>query len=147
MVPLPGKKTVFIILAVAGGTIVLWLLTYGNLVYRGAGLLAELPRAQASASSFLDHLNAGWTPSAYAAATPAFRTRLTSDEFDAFVKHYPVLQKQTNRTMTQMRVYQRPSGEQVIIHYQVANEQNSLDLMLSLVKVGTQWLVDSVNVL
>jgi hypothetical protein len=141
-----GKKTLYIILAIAGCGFVFAIAACAGLIYWGSGLFAELPNVQAGASKFLDDIDAGRIDTAYDSAAPAFQAKLTREEFASFVKHYPVLQKQTRRTMTGMRIYQRPTGEQATINYQLSNDKNSLALMLSLVKVNGQWRVESMNV-
>lgn len=136
-----SKKTLYMILGLAAGMLVVAIAACAGLLSWGTALVGELPRAQAAASKFLDDIEEGELDHAYDAAAPTFRARFSAKEFAALVKKHPVLRKQTNRAMTGMRIYQRPSGEQATIDYRVADDQKPLSLVISVMKIGGQWRI------
>lgn len=142
----PRKKTLYMILALLAGVLLVGIAACAGLLSWGTGLVGELPKAQASASKFLDDIDAGLLADAYESAAPSFRARLTRDQFAAFVKDHPVLRNQKKRTMAGMRIYQKPAGETVMINYDMADGDNSLALLLALTKVDGRWRIASIHV-
>jgi hypothetical protein len=136
-----GRKILIVVLSIVGVVI----LACGGLIYWGSGALADLSKAQNEADAFLNLIGAEKLDEAYAATAPAFRSKVTPEQFRDLIKKYPAFTKQTRRSLGGMRIYARPEGTQAQIQYNLASPNNTLSLMMVLVKVNGRWQVESVN--
>jgi hypothetical protein len=142
----PSRKTLAIILWSLGGAGLLAILACGGLLYWGVGTMAELQAASVDAEAFLGLLNAGKVDEAYAATAPAFQARVPLDQFHKFIGQYPAVTKQTRRSARGMRMFYGSTGRRARFEYNVANANNTLTLMLSMVEAGGRWQVESINI-
>jgi hypothetical protein len=136
-----GKAVLWIV----GGLAVAAILSCGGLVYWGKGAFAEIQKAEAEADAFMDLVGSGKLDEAYAAAAPAFRSKVTREQFGDTIKKYPAFEKQTRRSVGGIRINANPQGTRAFIQYNIANPSNTLSLMLVLVRADGRWKVESLN--
>jgi hypothetical protein len=139
------RRTILIILGIAGAGALLMILVCAGVVYWGVGMFTNVQQANVTANVFLDDLAAGRIDRACEKMAPTFRARTNSEHFRSILKRYPIFTERTRRSTLGMRAFQRPTGVQAVIQMNLVSPRNSLSLVMSLVKVNRQWRVESLN--
>lgn len=106
-----GNKTVWVILGIVGGVVLLVLLACGGLIYLAANAVRstmeqfrefaeeaqqaaqDMQNSHQAAEQFLRDLQASRPKAAYQSASNRFRERWTQEEFEAFVGKHPGLKQ------------------------------------------------------
>jgi hypothetical protein len=142
-----SNKTLFIILGVVGGVLLLCILGCVGLAYWGFSTFSSLSEPTAEANAFLDNLKAGQVDAAYARTTRVFKTAQTPQQFQNFVNQYPALTTQTSRTFTGFNIYTGTGGSRANLHVAVnAGPTNAFAFTLVFTQEDGQWKVDQITV-
>ena len=140
-----SKKTLKIVLAIIGGSVLLVVLACGGLAYWATGMMADLQKAQAGADAFLDKIATGKVDEAYLSTSTAFQDHATPEGFRETIQRYPALARPTRRSLAGMRIVVKGQGPQAVFQYNLANDNNTLSLGMILVRQGDRWAVESLN--
>jgi hypothetical protein len=142
-----SNKTLFIILGVVGGVLLLVVLGCVGLLYLGFSTFSKFPNPTAEADVFLNDLKTGQVDAAYARTTRVFKTAQTAQQFQNLVKQYPALTTQTSRAYTGFNVYTGTGGSRANLHVMVtAGSGNSLSFTLVFTQEDGQWKVDQITI-
>ena len=141
-----SNRTLFIVLGVVGGMLLLVILVCAGLIYWGATRFSQFSVPTAEADRFLDDLKLGQLNNAYARTSRAFQTQQTLAQFQNFIKQFPAFTNQSSRTYTGFNVVSGAGGSRATLHATVFGPGISVSFTLFLVEEGGQWKVDQLTI-
>jgi hypothetical protein len=140
------RRTLFIVLGVVGGVVLLVGAACGGLIYLGIRAFSQFPNITADADMFLDDIKSGQLDAAYERASTGFKSRQSPQQFRAFVSQYPALTTQTSRKYTGFNVFTGSGGTRGRVSATVLGPNSSLSFTLVFIQETGQWKVDQITI-
>jgi len=140
-----SNRTLFIVLGVVGGVLLILVMGCAGLAYWGVLSLAGFSDLTTEADRFLNDLKNGQVDAAYARTTRQFQARQTQAQFQDFVKQYPALTMQSSRTYTGVNVFAGTGGSRGIVNVTLMGPGNSLSFTLVLSDEDGSWKITQLN--
>jgi hypothetical protein len=141
-----SNKTLFIILGVVGGVVLLVVLGCAGLIYWGVNKFSQFPNLTTEADRFLDDLKTAQVDAAYARTSRNFKRAQAPAQFQAFLKQFPAFTNQTSRRYTGFNIFSGVGGARGTIHATAIGPGNSVSFTLILVEEDGQWKVDQLTI-
>jgi hypothetical protein len=157
-----GNKTLFIVLGVVGGLLLLVLLVCGGLAFfavrsvqpfmnKAMQMAEDMTQGMMAAQAFLDNIRSDQLDDAYNATTDAFQKRMDREAFDELVHRHPALRQPGALDNTNMN-NPNPKAPFPVLTTQnyrcrlVGADGKAVDVQLTVVKEGAVFKVDKFTV-
>ena len=103
-----STKTVFIVLGIVGGLILLGIIgcvgIIGYSAFQATKGFGDVFGSTSSSSSFFEHLSGGRIDAAYNGTSADYKAQISRAQFDDLLKKYPLLTKNASHTMSKMNM-------------------------------------------
>jgi hypothetical protein len=157
-----GNKTLFIVLGVVGGLLLLVVLVCGGLAFfavstvkpfmnKAMEMAEDMNQGMAAAQAFLENIRSDRLDDAYKATTAAFQKRMDREAFEDLVHQYPTLRQPGALENTNMN-NSNPKAPFPVLTTQnyrsrlVGADGKAVELLLTVVKEDTGFKVDKFTV-
>jgi hypothetical protein len=140
-----SNRTLFIVLGVAGGVLLILVVGCAGLAYWGFRNFAGFPDLTTGADRFLNDLKNRRVVAAYERTTKQFQSRQTLAQFHAQVQQHPALTTHTSRTYTGFNVFSGPGGSRGTVNVTLKGPEERLAFTLVLSDEDGLWKVTQLN--